>query len=177
MSRVGKKPIAIPAGVEVQLAGQEVQIKGKLGQLAFRLPDGIQAAVANNELVFTPVTTNKQAAKFWGLARARVNNMVAGVTKGFERKLEILGTGFRAAVQGQQLDLSIGFSHPVKFAIPTGIKVAVENNTELTVSGIDRHAVGQFAANIRRARQPEPYKGKGIRFKGEYVPMKEGKKK
>jgi large subunit ribosomal protein L6 len=177
MSRVGKAPIAIPAGVEASVQGSLLSVKGKLGQLQYTLPQGIKASVANGELVFETATTNKQVGKFWGLARAIANNMVKGVSQGFSRQLEIQGVGFRAAVSGNSLDMSMGYSHPVKLAIPQGLKVTVDNNTEITVSGYDRHAVGQFAANVRRVRQPEPYKGKGIRYKGEYVLMKEGKKK
>ena len=177
MSRIGKKIITLPEGVEMKQNGRKVTVKGKLGELTWDVPFGIDCAVEGTEVSFTPKKEDKQTRALWGLSRAYVANMVEGVSKGFEKKLEIRGVGYRAAIQGSKLNLSLGFSHPVEMDIPSDLKAAVEKNTEITVTGVDKQRVGQFAADIRAWRKPEPYKGKGIRYVGEHVIMKEGKKK
>lgn len=177
MSRVGKKPITLPEGVEIKQNGRNITVKGKLGELAWEIPFGVEATVEGNEVTFTPKKENKETRALWGLSRAYVANMVEGVSKGFEKKLEIRGVGYRAAVQGNKLNLSLGFSHPVEMDIPSDLKAVVEKNTGITITGVDKQRVGQFAADVRAWRKPEPYKGKGIRYVDEHVIMKEGKKK
>ena len=177
MSRVGKSPVTIPSGVDVQFNGREVSVKGKLGTLAWSIPGEVTFEHKDNVITFAPENNSKLSRSLWGTSRAVVANMVQGVSEGFSKKLTIKGVGYRSAVQGNVLDISAGFSHPVKLDIPEGIKVQVTDNTEVEVTGFDKQKVGQFAANIREIRPPEPYKGKGIRYKDEYVAMKEGKKK
>lgn len=176
MSRVGKNPVALPAGVEANMAGRELTVKGKNGALQFEIPAEIKTAIAENEIVFTTQSNAKQAKAFWGLTRAMVANMVTGVSEGFTKVLEINGVGYRAAVKGNKLDLSLAFSHPVEMEIPSSLTVSVKGN-EITITGADKQEVGQFAANVRAWRKPEPYKGKGIKYKEEHIRRKEGKKK
>lgn len=177
MSRVGKKPVVIPAGVTATVDGQAVAVKGGKGELRFLAPDDVTVSFAKNEIKVEPRGETKRARAMWGLTRAMVNNLVVGVTKGFEKKLEITGVGYRASVQGKTLQLSLGYSHDVQFPIPQGIAIATPKPTEINISGIDRQKVGQVAAEIRAMRPPEPYKGKGIKYAGEVIFRKEGKKK
>lgn len=175
MSRKGKLPIPLPKGVEVKVTGKEVHVKGPKGNLTHVLHPSTEVLVEKEQLIVKLVDENSDDGQFHGLSRTIVSNMVDGVTKGFETKLEMIGVGFRAAVQGQLLDLQVGFSHPTKLPIPQGVKVAVEKNTNISVSGPDKQVVGQFAATVRAIRPPEPYQGKGIRYEGEYVRKKAGK--
>lgn len=177
MSRIGIYPVSIPSGVELQIDGRSLSIKGKLGTLNWSIPGEIEFEHKDNEISFKPRNQSKLARSLWGTSRAVVANMVEGVSQGFSKKLIIKGVGYRSAVQGNVLDISAGFSHPVKMVIPEGLKVQVTDNTEVEVTGYDKQKVGQFAANIRSVRPPEPYKGKGIRYHDERVRMKEGKKK
>lgn len=173
MSRKGKQPIQLPKGVEVKVNGNNVTVKGPKGTLNHDIADGIKVNVTP-ELVELTVD-DESLGSMHGLYRAIVNNMVVGTSQGFEKKLEMIGVGYRAAVQGQLLDLQIGFSHPTKLPIPEGLKVAVEKNTQISVTGADKQQVGQFAATVRAVRPPEPYQGKGIRYSGEFVRKKAGK--
>lgn len=178
MSRVGKAPVKVPSGVEVTLAGQDVSVKGTKGSQSWTVPSEIKVEQGEGELVFTPSRMNDPRIKaLWGLSRAMTANMVQGVSEGFERRLKINGVGYRAAVQGSKLNLSVGYSHPVNMDIPQGLDVQVNDNTEVVISGSDKQVVGQFAAVVRGMRPPEPYKGKGIRYADERIIMKEGKKK
>ncbi len=177
MSKVGKKPVEIPAGATPKVDGQTVSVKGPKGELSFVVPDDVSVKLENNAIMVDPRTQTKRARALWGTSRARINNIVVGVTKGFEKKLEINGVGYRAAVEGKNLNLSLGYSHPVLFPIPTGITVVTPKPTEIVVSGIDRQQVGQVAAEIRAWRGPEPFKGKGVKYEGEFIFRKEGKKK
>lgn len=177
MSRIGKNPVEIPGGVEASLNGRELSVKGPKGQLAWTVPFEIDCKFEDNAFTFSMKKEDKKSRALWGTSRAITQNMVTGVSQGFERKLEINGIGYRAAMQGNKLNLSVGYSHPVNMDVPAGLTVAVNNNTEITVNGPDKQAVGEFAAVVRRVRPPEPYKGKGIRFAGENLMMKEGKKK
>jgi large subunit ribosomal protein L6 len=177
MSRVGYKPIAIPSGVTANLEGQTVKVKGPKGALQLVLHDDVVAKMDKNAIKIEPRNESKRARSLWGTSRTLVANLVAGVTKGFEEKLEITGVGFRAAVQGKQLNLQLGFSHDVNYAIPDGITIATPKPTEIVVTGMDKQKVGHVAAEIRGYRPPEPYKGKGVKYVGEYVFRKEGKKK
>ena len=177
MSRVGKHPVPIPQGVTIEVAGQTVTAKGKLGTLKLVVGGDVTTAVKDGSVVVTPKAETKRARMQWGTTRALVNNMVNGVSKGFSVGLEISGVGYRAAVQGKTLNLQLGFSHDVSYPIPAGIAITAEKPTMLTVAGIDKQLVGQVAAEIRAYRKPEPYKGKGVRYAGEYVRRKEGKKK
>ena len=179
MSRIGKQIISIPSGVEVNLAGRDVSVKGKLGQLAWTIPHDIEGKLEGSELSFTPTKqkVSNELSAAWGLTRAKVNNMVVGVSEGFTKELEIRGVGYRANVQGKTLNLSLGHSHPVAMEISSTLSVEVNDNTNVVVKGFDKEEVGQFAANVRKKRPVEPYKGKGVRYKGEHVVMKEGKKK
>lgn len=177
MSRVAKAPVAIPAGVEVTLQGQEVTVKGAKGSLTRVLNDAVEVTNADDQLTFAP---REGVADGWaqaGTARALLNNMVQGVTQGYERKLLLQGVGYRAQAQGSNLNLNLGFSHPVVHAIPQGITVETPTQTEVVVKGADKQLVGQVAANIRAYRKPEPYKGKGVRYADEHVRRKEAKKK
>lgn len=177
MSRVGKKPVAIPAGVTSKVDGQTVSVKGPKGELSFRVHDDVAITVDGNVITVAPRTETKQARAAWGTARAMINNIANGVSKGFEKKLEINGVGYKAAIAGKQLQLSLGYSHDVNYEIPDGISIVTPKPTEIVVSGIDRQRVGQVAAEIRAYRGPEPYKGKGVKYAGEFIFRKEGKKK
>jgi large subunit ribosomal protein L6 len=177
MSRIGSKSIQIPDGVTVNLAGQDISVKGKKGELSLRLVDDVTVTQEGNELTVRPRGDSKRARSMWGMQRSLVQNMVVGVSEGFTRDLEIQGVGYRAAVQGKSLSLQLGFSHDVNFEIPEGIEIKCERPTAISISGIDKQKVGQVAAKIRGYRPPEPYKGKGVRYSDEYVFRKEGKKK
>ena len=177
MSRIGKKPVPVPQGVTASVDGQQVRVKGPKGELFLVLVDQVVAKMTDDGIEVAPRDSSKQARAMWGLERSQVANLVTGVTEGFSRTLEISGVGFRASLQGQGLQLQLGYSHDIVHPIPEGIKVEVPKPTEITVSGIDKQKVGQVAAEIRRYRPPEPYKGKGVKFAGEYVFRKEGKKK
>jgi len=177
MSRVGKKPVAVPSGVTATVEGQTVKVKGPKGQLQFVVHDDVEVKFADGTVTVAPRYETKRARSLYGTARAQVANLVEGVTKGFEKKLEIIGVGYRAAVQGKNLQLALGFSHDVVYPIPEGITIAVPKPTEIVVSGNDAQRVGQVAAEIRSYRRPEPYKGKGVRYSDEFVFRKEGKKK
>jgi large subunit ribosomal protein L6 len=175
MSRVGKKPIQIPDGVEVKIAGRNISVKGPKGTLDFGFHDDAKVDVAEKEIKVSAARNTKQARSIWGLTRMLIANMIKGVTKGFEKQLELQGVGYRMAIQGKKLSMALGFSHPVEVEIPEGIEAKIEKNT-LTVSGIDKQKVGQFAASIRALKKAEPYKGKGFRYVGEVVRKKAGKK-
>ena len=176
MSRIGNQPVTLPAKVKVNVnPDRSVQVEGPKGKLSWRLPAGIEGKVEGETLVLQRLSESRQVRALHGLSRALVNNMVTGVSAGFTRNLEIKGVGFKAAVQGEKLNLSLGFSHPVVFDIPKEIKITVNENTKLVIEGIDRQLVGQVAANIRAYYPPEPYKGKGVRYSDEVVRRKEGK--
>jgi large subunit ribosomal protein L6 len=177
MSRVGKHPVTIPSGVEVQLAGDTLTAKGRLGTLSLVVSNEVAAAVDNGAVTITPQSESKRSRAMWGTTRALVNNMVTGVSQGFTVNLEISGVGYRAAVQGNTLNLQLGYSHDIPFPIPEDVRIACERPTLIAVSGADRQRVGQVAAEIRSWRPPEPYKGKGIKYSTETVRRKEGKKK
>jgi large subunit ribosomal protein L6 len=177
MSRIGKKAIATPSGVQVALDGQTVQVKGPKGQLAWSVPEEIEVKHEGGQISLSPRDDSQRARAMWGLSRTLVNNMVEGVTKGYEQTLELVGVGYRAAMKGQALSMQLGFSHDVDIPPPAGIAFAVPKQTEIKISGIDKQLVGEVAARIRRIRPPEPYKGKGVRYAGETVRRKEGKKK
>ena len=177
MSRIGKKPIDIPAGVTLTVDHQTVTVKGPKGELSWTVVEEIQLKHTPGQLTLTPRDESTRAKAMWGLSRTLINNLVTGVTAGFTQKLEIQGVGYRAAVQGKVLNLQLGFSHDVPYPIPPGITITTEKPTMISVSGIDKQLVGQVAAEIRSWRPPEPYKGKGVRYEGEYVRRKEGKKK
>jgi len=177
MSRVGKNPVAIPAGVNVEISSGKVSAKGKLGVLSIGLSSDVTVKVENGQVLVQPVGSSKKARMMWGTTRNLVRNMVNGVATGFSKSLEINGVGYRAAVQGKELILQLGFSHEVKYPIPDGITIKAEKPTALTISGADRQKVGQVAAEIRSYRGPEPYKGKGIKYESETILRKEGKKK
>jgi large subunit ribosomal protein L6 len=177
MSRVGKKPVAIPSGVSASVEGQMVKVKGPKGTLALALHGDVAATVEGNELKVDPRTDTKRARAMWGTYRSLLANVITGVTKGFERRLEITGVGYRAAVQGKNLQIQLGYSHDIVYPIPEGITIATPKPTEIVVTGIDGQKVGHVAAEIRAFRKPEPYKGKGVRYAGEYIFRKEGKKK
>ena len=176
MSRIGKKPIALPKGVTAAVSNGTVKVKGPKGELELKLAADVDAAVNAEGITVTP-RASERARAMWGMQRTLLNNLVGGVTHGFSAKLEISGVGFRAAVQGQNLQLQLGFSHDVLYPIPPGIQIVCEKPTSIAISGIDKRLVGQVAAEIRAFRPPEPYKGKGVRYAGEYVRRKEGKKK
>lgn len=177
MSRVGKHPVPIPSGVEVQLGAGQLTAKGRLGMLSMSLRDEVTTEIANGTVTVSPKDESKRARAMWGSTRALVANMLTGVSEGFTVNLEINGVGYRAAVQGDRLNLQLGYSHEIAYPIPEGISIACERPTLIAVSGADRQRVGQVAAEIRAFRRPEPYKGKGIRYAGETVRRKEGKKK
>ncbi len=177
MSRIGKKPVAVPSGVQANIERQKVKVKGPKGALEVVLHEDVSAAMENGAVQVTPRAESNRARAMWGLSRTLVSNLVAGVTTGFEQRLEISGVGYRAAVQGKNLQLALGYSHDVVYPIPEGIQIATPKPTEIVVSGIDRQKVGQVAAEIRGFRPPEPYKGKGVKYAGEYIFRKEGKKK
>ena len=177
MSRIGNKSIAVPAGVTANVEGQTVKVKGPKGAVQLVLHDDVTLTLDKGVATVNPRDQSKRARSMWGTYRTLVNNLFTGVTKGFEEKLEITGVGYRAAVQGKSLNLQLGFSHDVTFAIPEGIAIATPKPTEITITGIDKQTVGQVAAEIRGYRPPEPYKGKGVKYAGEYIFRKEGKKK
>ena len=177
MSRIGKKPVDLPGGVTATVSGQTVEVKGPKGTRAFTATDDVTVAVEDGAVTVKPRGTSKRARQQWGMSRTQVANLVTGVTTGFKREMEITGVGYRAAVQGKVLKLSLGYSHDVDFEIPAGVTITTPKPTEIVVEGIDQQVVGQVAANIREWRKPEPYKGKGIKYKGEFIFRKEGKKK
>jgi len=177
MSRVGKHPVAVPSGVEVQISGQTLSAKGSLGTLRLVVSNEVTAAIADGAVTIAPKNETKHARAMWGTTRALVNNMVTGVSKGFSVTLEINGVGYRAAVQGSTLNLQLGYSHEIAYPIPSDVNIVCERPTLIRVSGADRQRVGQIAAEIRAYRPPEPYKGKGIKYSTETVRRKEGKKK
>jgi large subunit ribosomal protein L6 len=177
MSRIGKKPVSVPGGVTAQVNGQEVKVKGPKGELSHVLVDDIVAKLENGGIAVGMREDTKEARAMWGMSRTPVQNLIAGVTEGFTKKLEITGVGYRAAVQGSNVQLQLGYSHDVTFPIPQGIQVVCPKPTEIVITGIDKQKVGQVAAEIRRFRPPEPYKGKGIKYAGEFILRKEGKKK
>ena len=177
MSRIGKKAVAVPSGVTVTIDGQTVTEKGPKGQLAWTVAEEIEVKQEGAELLLTKRVDTTRAQAMWGLSRTLVSNMVTGVTQGFEQTLELVGVGYRAAMKGQALSMQLGFSHDVDVPPPAGITFATPKQTEIKISGIDKQAVGEIASKIRRLRPPEPYKGKGVRYAGEKVRRKEGKKK
>ena len=177
MSRIGKKPVAVPAGVTARVEGQKVTVKGSKGELFFSVPEDVSVKFENNEIAVDPRNETKRARALWGTSRAQINNIIVGVTAGFEKKLEINGVGYKAAVAGKNLNLSLGYSHDITFPIPAGIAIVTPKPTEIAISGIDKRQVGQVAAEIRAYRGPEPYKGKGVKYAGEFIFRKEGKKK
>ncbi len=177
MSRIGKKPIELPGGVSATLSGQTIEVKGPKGLRSFTATDDVDITLDGSAVSVKPRGNSKRARQQWGMTRTQVQNLVQGVTEGFKKELEIQGVGYRAQVQGSTLKMALGYSHDVEFAIPAGINIACAKPTEIEVTGIDQQLVGQVAANIREWRKPEPYKGKGIRYKGEYIFRKEGKKK
>jgi len=177
MSRIGKKPVAIPGGVTAQIADRVLSVKGPKGTLAMPLADEVTYTVEEGSIAVKPANNGKRARAFWGMQRTNVQNLVTGVTEGFTKVLEINGVGYRAQAQGSNLKLQLGYSHDVDFAIPEGIEIKTPDNTTVEISGIDKQQVGQVAAEIRRWRKPEPYKGKGIKYDGEFIFRKEGKKK
>jgi large subunit ribosomal protein L6 len=177
MSRIGKYPVPLPQGVNVEIAGGTLTAKGRLGALTLAIDNDVSAAVEGGNVVVKPKSETKRARMMWGTTRALVNNMVTGVSKGFSRNLEINGVGYRAAVQGKNLVLQLGYSHEIHFPIPDDVKIACERPTMINVTGADKQRVGQVAAVLRGYRKPEPYKGKGIKYSDETVRRKEGKKK
>ena len=177
MSRIGKRPVAIPSGVSAEIANGTLSVKGPKGTLTLSMRDEISYTVEGDSILVRPANDSKQARAFWGMQRTLVDNLVTGVTQGYTKVLEITGVGYRANAQGKNLKLQLGYSHDVDFAIPEGIEIKTPDNTTIEISGIDKQKVGQVAAEIRRWRKPEPYKGKGIKYRGEYIFRKEGKKK
>jgi large subunit ribosomal protein L6 len=177
MSRIGKKPVELPKGVSASVSGQTVEVKGPKGTRSFTATDDVTITVDGNVVKVTPRGMSKRARQQWGMARTMVANLATGVSTGFKRELEISGVGYRAQMQGNVLKLALGYSHDVNFEVPAGITVTSPKQTEIVVEGIDEQLVGQVAANIREWRKPEPYKGKGIKYKGEFIFRKEGKKK
>jgi len=177
MSRIGKKPVELPSGVTASVSGQTISVKGPKGTRSFTATDDIDLIVEDNVITVKPRGNSKRARQQWGLSRSMVANLAQGVTTGFKKDLELVGVGYRAAMQGKDLKLSLGYSHEVIFEVPAGVSVATPKPTEIVIEGIDQQLVGQVAANIREWRSPEPYKGKGIRYKDEYIFRKEGKKK
>ena len=177
MSRIGKRPVTVPSGVTANVDGQTVKMKGPKGQLQFIVHDDVEVKFENGQVKVAPRSETKRARSLYGTARAQIANLVEGVTKGFEKKLEITGVGYRAAMQGKNLQLALGYSHDVVYQIPEGIQIAVPKPTEITITGTDAQRVGQVAAEIRAYRKPEPYKGKGVKYAGEFIFRKEGKKK
>jgi len=177
MSRIGKKPVPVPAGVTANIEGKTLVVKGSKGTLTLDLADEVSYDVGEGGITVTPANDTKRARSFWGMQRTLVQNLITGVTEGYTKQLLITGVGYRANVQGKNLKLQLGYSHDVNVDVPDGIEVKTPDNTTVEVSGIDRQKVGQVAAEIRRWRKPEPYKGKGIKYRGEYIFRKEGKKK
>lgn len=177
MSRIGKKPVAIPAGVTATINDGQLSVKGPKGTLAMPLADEVTYSVEDGSISVQPANSTKRARSFWGMQRTLVQNLIVGVTEGYTKTLEITGVGYRANAQGKTLKLQLGYSHDVDFAVPAGIEIKTPDNTTVEISGIDKQQVGQVAAEIRRWRKPEPYKGKGIKYRGEFIFRKEGKKK
>ncbi|WP_069301452.1 50S ribosomal protein L6 [Neptunicoccus sediminis] len=177
MSRIGKKPVELPSGVTASVSGQTVEVKGPKGVRTFKATDDVTLTVEDNGVLVTPRGKSKRARQQWGMSRTQIANLVTGVTEGFKKELEINGVGYRAQMQGNTLKLALGLSHDVEYQVPDGITVTAPKPTEIIVEGIDQQVVGQVAANIRQYRKPEPYKGKGIKYKDEYIFRKEGKKK
>jgi large subunit ribosomal protein L6 len=177
MSRIGKRPVELPSGVTATVSGQTVEVKGPKGTRSFTATDDVTITLEDNTVKIAPRGTSKRARQQWGMSRSMVANLVTGVTTGFKRELEINGVGYRAQMQGNVLKLALGYSHDVNFDVPAGVTVTAPKQTEIVVEGIDEQQVGQVAANIREWRGPEPYKGKGIKYKNEYIFRKEGKKK
>ncbi|MEL6841093.1 MAG: 50S ribosomal protein L6 [Pseudomonadota bacterium] len=177
MSRIGKKPVELPSGVTASVSGQTVEVKGPKGTRTFKATDDVSISVDDNVINVEPRGKSKRARQQWGMSRTQVANLVEGVTNGFKKELELSGVGYRAQMQGNVLKLSLGYSHDVNFEVPEGVTVTAPKPTDVIVEGIDQQLVGQVAANIREWRKPEPYKGKGIKYKGEYIFRKEGKKK
>ena len=177
MSRIGKNPVTLVDGVEASFAGREITVKGPKGTLGWEIPFEISFEQEDKAITFAMKKDNKESRALWGLTRAMVQNMVTGVKDGYEKALELRGVGYRAAVAGNKLTMQLGYSHPVEMEVPAGLTVTVEGNTTVKVAGFDKQLVGQFAADVRSKRKPEPYKGKGVRYVGEHVVMKEGKKK
>jgi large subunit ribosomal protein L6 len=177
MSRIGKKPVTLVKGVSASVSGQTIEVKGPKGTRSFTAGDDVTLTVEGDAIKVTPRGMSKRARQQWGMTRSMVDNLVVGVSTGFKKEMEIQGVGYRAAMAGNVLKLSLGYSHEVNFDIPAGVTITSPKNTEIVVEGIDQQLVGQVAANIREWKKPEPYKGKGIRYKGEFVFRKEGKKK
>jgi large subunit ribosomal protein L6 len=177
MSRTGKKPVTIPSGVTASVEGGTVSMKGPKGTLSIPMADEVTYTLEDGKLTVAPANATKRARAFWGMQRTLVQNLVTGVTEGYTKVLEITGVGYRADAKGKVLNLKLGYSHDVDFAVPEGIEIKTPDNTTVEISGIDKQKVGQVAAEIRRWRKPEPYKGKGIKYRGEYIFRKEGKKK
>ena len=177
MSRTGKKPVSVPAGVTASIDGGQLSVKGPKGTLAIPLANEVTYSIEDGKIAVQPANDGKRARAFWGLQRTLIQNLITGVTEGFSKKLLITGVGYRANSQGKTLKLQLGYSHDVDFAIPEGIEIKTPDNTTVEISGIDKQQVGQVAAEIRRWRKPEPYKGKGIKYRGEFIFRKEGKKK
>ena len=177
MSRVGKNPITVPDGVDVKVNGAIITAKGKLGELEYRVTEDVRIEAEKGSIVVAAANDGKRARSMWGTTRSRIQNMVQGVSEGFRRDLEITGVGYRAAVQGQTLNLQLGYSHDINYPIPAGLKVVCERPTAISITGADKQLVGQFAAEVRALRGPEPYKGKGVRYADEQIIRKEGKKK
>ena len=178
MSRIGKKPVAMPSGVSANVEGQTLTVKGPKGTLSMQVMDDLVSyAIEEGQIRVKPVNDSQRSRAAWGMQRTNVQNLVTGVTEGFSKVLEITGVGYRAQAQGKNLKLQLGYSHDVNYAVPEGVEVKTPDNTTVEISGIDKQKVGQVAAEIRRWRKPEPYKGKGIKYRGEYIFRKEGKKK
>ena len=177
MSRIGKKPVELPAGVTAAVSGQTIEVKGPKGTRSFKATDDVTITVDGNTVTVEPRGKSKRARQQWGMSRTMVANLATGVSEGFKKELELSGVGYRAQMQGNTLKLSLGYSHDVNFEVPAGVTVTAPKPTDVIVEGIDEQQVGQVAANIRAWRKPEPYKGKGIKYKGEYIFRKEGKKK
>ncbi len=177
MSRIGKKPVAVPAGVTAKVDGQAVSVKGSKGELSFVVPDDVEVKLEDNAIKVDPRSETKRARAMWGMSRSMISNLVTGVSAGFSKKLEITGVGYKAAVVGTNVQLSLGFSHDVVYPIPAGVTIVTPKPTEINISGSDKRQVGQVAAEIRAYRGPEPYKGKGVRYSDEFIFRKEGKKK
>ena len=177
MSRIGKKPVELPKGVTAEIKGQTIEVKGPKGTRSFTATDDVDLVLEDGAVAVKPRGTSKRARQQWGMTRSMIENLTVGVSTGFRKELEIQGVGYRASMQGNVLKLALGYSHDVNFEVPEGVTITAPKQTEIVVEGIDQQLVGQVAANIRDWKRPEPYKGKGIRYKGEYVFRKEGKKK
>jgi large subunit ribosomal protein L6 len=177
MSRIGKKPVPVPAGVTAKVDGQRVALKGAKGELSFTVPEDVAVKFEDGAISVDPRNETKSAQAMWGMARSIIANLVTGVTTGYEKRLEITGVGYKAAVAGKNLQLSLGYSHDITFPIPAGVTITTPRPVEIAIAGIDKRQVGQVAAEIRSLRPPEPYKGKGVKYAGEFIFRKEGKKK